>query len=515
VKFRAEFGLERPISRFLPLLALLVAAAVFAVDTLTPFDIAVAVLYVVVVMLSLSFAGRRGMLLIAAGCMGLTLISFLVSHGLDASGGSVARCIVSLSAIAITTLLALQVRGGITVLGRSEQRYRNIFLASGTAILEMEFSELAETIDGLRSSGIESPAALRSARPDFARRTLGMMKVTNANETSLRLFGAASVEALRVALPYLVPREMDETLWQLVEAIWNDRSSFEAESTMQALDGRRLDVVYTVAMPKGEPRLGQVLVSIMDLTARHEADYALQKAQTELAHVARVATLGELTASIAHEVNQPLAAIVTNGQAGLRWLGRDEPDLGEVRASLERVIGDAKRANEVIQRLRALSSNGVPQQAPVDLNDIVADTLALIDRELAAQQVTPSLVLARTPPLAIGDRVQLQQVILNLVVNALQAMTAVEPSARSLTLTSRQEGDSILVQIADTGPGFPSGVPDKLFAPFYTTKSNGMGMGLSICRSIVEAHGGRIRASSAVGGGALFEIVLPRHREAA
>ncbi|MCX5493277.1 ATP-binding protein [Kaistia dalseonensis] len=500
---------------FAPLAATAIAAAIFAIDTLTSFDVAIAVLYVSVVMLSLSFADRRGMLLIAAGCMGLTLVSFAISHGFGASTGAYARCAVSLAAIAITTLLALQVRGGIAVLGRSEQRYRNIFLASGTAILEMDFSELADALDGLKAAGFVNMQGLREAQPSFVRRALGLMRLSNANDTTLKLFGAASVEELRAALPSLIPCEVEETIWLLLEAIWEDRTSFEAESSMQALDGRRLNVVVTVALPESVPKLGQVLLSIMDVTARREAEAALQATQTELAHVARISTLGELMASISHEVNQPLAAIVTNGQAGLRWVSRDVPDIAEVRSSLERMIGDAKRAGEVIQRLRALSSNSAPLQTPVSLNEIIEETLTLVQREILAHQIMLRLSLLEDAPPVIGDRVQLQQVVINLVVNAIQAMSSVDERARTLTLRSRSADGMIVLSIEDTGPGFPGGVPAKLFTPFYTTKANGMGMGLSICRSIVDAHGGRIRARSGAVGGAVFEIELPSYQEAA
>lgn len=513
IEFDPRTWLERRSSSlFSPLAALSIAAAIFAVDTLTPFDIAIAVLYVVVVMMSLGFADRRGMILIATGCMALTVFSFVASHGFILSGGPAARCAISLAAIAITTMLALKVKTGIAVLGQREQRYRNIFLASGTAILELDFSGLAAALDGM---GPGTLASMRAERPDFARAALGLMRLTNANGTSLKLFGADSVADLRAALPNLVPGETEEAVWSLLAAIREGRPAFEVETAMQTLDGKRIDVICTVAMPAMQPRLGQVLFSVMDVTARREAEDALRRAQTDLAHVSRVTTLGELTASIAHEVNQPLAAIVTNGQAGLRWANREPPDLGEVRSSLDRIVADARRASEVIQRLRALSSNNTPQSAPVNLNEIVEDTLALLQREIAAQQVTQRLALDPALPTVIGDRVQLQQVILNLAVNALQAMAGTDGADRVLVLRSGVRDGFAVIGVEDSGPGFPAGVPDKLFNPFYTTKSNGMGMGLSICRSIVEAHGGRIRAAGAAGTGAVFEIGFPVQAEAA
>jgi signal transduction histidine kinase len=511
-----EFGLQpRGTPLFSPLAALLIAAGIFAFDALTPFDVAIAVLYVSVVMLSLSFASRRGMLWIAAGCMALTLISFFVSHAANPTSGAAARCAVSLSAIAITAFLALKVRDGIAVLERSKARYRNIFLASGTAIVEMDFSDLAKEIDRVKAEGFATMRELRAARPEFGRKALDLIRITNANQTTLKLFAADSVDALRHAFTLLIPYETEDAVWALLDAVAEGRPNFEAETIMLALGGRRVDVICTFAMPPVDPPFGQVLVSFMDVTARREAEYALQKAQAELAHVSRVATLGELTASIAHEVNQPLAAIVTNGQAGLRWAGRDQPDLGEVRSSLERMIADAKRASDVIQRLRSLSSNGAPQQTSLDINEVAEETLVLVQREIAAHQVMLHLDLDRAVPPTIGDRVQLQQVFLNLMMNAIQAMSAAGGPARTLTLRSRGADGMVVFSVEDTGPGFPDGVPDRLFNPFYTTKANGMGMGLSICRSIVEAHGGRIRATAGIPTGAIFEVAFPSHREAA
>ena len=193
---------------------------------------------------------------------------------------------------------------------------------------------------------------------------LGMIRLVDANDTTLTMFGAGSVADFRAALPRLVPKEMEATLWSMLSALWDGGVAYEAESLMDTADGRRLNVLFTVAVPPERPGLDQVLVTIMDVTARRRAEDALHHAQAELAHVTRVATLGELTASIAHEVNQPLAAIVTNGEAGLRWLNRPEPELQEGRTSLQSMVDDAKRAGAVIKRLRALSSKSAPQQAP-------------------------------------------------------------------------------------------------------------------------------------------------------
>jgi PAS domain S-box-containing protein len=251
-----------------------------------------------------------------------------------------------------------------------------------------------------------------------------------------------------------------------------------------------------------------------DMEDRRRAEDALHKAQAELAHVTRVTTLGELTASIAHEVNQPLAAVVTNGEASLRWLQRDVPDLDEVRSSVERMISDGRRASQVVARLRALVRKGDARQARLTMNEIVDDVLLLVERELVEQRVALRLDLEPSPLPVLGDRVQLQQVIINLVMNAIQAMSGVTDRPRVLSIRSRSRAPdtddrSTIVEVRDTGVGIDPSSMAQLFTAFHTTKADGMGMGLSICRSIVEAHGGRMSVVPGLERGACFIVSLP------
>lgn len=254
-----------------------------------------------------------------------------------------------------------------------------------------------------------------------------------------------------------------------------------------------------------------------DITAvirADQAEQALRKAQAELAHVTRVTMLGELTASIAHEVNQPLTAAVANAEASLRWLSREPPDLAAARRSVESVIKDNCRAGDVIRRVRALAKKSELETVPLDLNQIVKEAIALVERELIKQQVSLRTALAPALPEIVGDRIQLQQVIINLLMNGIEAMDPVTDRPRELFIKSdKDDTDQLILSITDNGIGISAENANRLFNAFFTTKSSGLGMGLSICRSIMEAHGGRMSASTNEGPGATFQLILPLHRE--
>ena len=265
---------------------------------------------------------------------------------------------------------------------------------------------------------------------------------------------------------------------------------------------------------RGQPV--SILETNTNITERIKTQEELQQAHAQLAHVTRVATIGELTASIAHEVNQPLAAIVTNGDACLRWLGRDVPQLDESRAAVNRMIGDARRASAVIARLRALFRKTDPEEERLDINDVISEAIPLVRREVISHRVSLRLDLATALPPVLGDRIQLQQVIINLLTNGIQAMATVADRPCELLIQSQEhESDLVLVAVQDTGIGIEPEHESQLFNAFFTSKPDGMGMGLSICRSIIEAHGGRIWASRNAGPGATFQFTLPSIQERA
>jgi C4-dicarboxylate-specific signal transduction histidine kinase len=243
---------------------------------------------------------------------------------------------------------------------------------------------------------------------------------------------------------------------------------------------------------------------------RKRTEEALSARQSELTRVSRALTMGELVSSIAHEINQPLAAVVTNADTCLRWLTQDKPDLKELRDAVQDIVTDANRASNVIARTRELLKKGPPQTVRLDMNHVIREVVVLVNKDLVRRGVSQHTVLASTLPSVSGDRVQLLQVLLNLILNSAEAMSAVAETARELVIQSSAQGSNeVLVQVRDRGVGLDPTNRDRIFAPFFTTKPNGMGMGLSISKSIIEAHGGKLWATPNVDGGATFHFTLP------
>jgi len=294
-----------------------------------------------------------------------------------------------------------------------------------------------------------------------------------------------------------------------------------------ARDGRDFNHEYRLVMPNGSVKYVHVVAhglrgesgsiefvgAVMDVTGRKRAEEALRQAQADLAHVSRVTTMGELTASLAHEVNQPIAAAVTNANTCLRWLTRDQPDLEEARAAALRIVKDGTRAAEIISRIRLLFKKGTPQRELVDVNDIIREMIVLLRGEATRYNISIRTALATDLPVVMGDRVQLQQVMMNLIINSIEAMKSVDGN-REVAIQSQQEKDGhILVSVSDTGVGLPSQESNQIFNAFFTTKPDGTGMGLSISRSIIESHGGRLWAAGNNPRGAYFHFTLPTNPE--
>jgi C4-dicarboxylate-specific signal transduction histidine kinase len=248
---------------------------------------------------------------------------------------------------------------------------------------------------------------------------------------------------------------------------------------------------------------------IASLSEQKRAEEALREAQADLAHVSRVTTMGELCASLAHEVSQPVAAAITNADACLNWLARDTPNLKEARECATRIVEDGMRAAEIIDRIRLLCKKGIPQRESVDVNDVIQELIVLLRSHIARYLISVRMELAADLPQVMGDRVQLQQVVMNLMMNSIDAMKDVEGTRELAIKSHRTANEQLIVCVSDSGVGLPPQQADKIFHAFFTTKPHGIGMGLAICRSIVESHSGRLWAAENSPRGASFHLSLP------
>ncbi len=297
---------------------------------------------------------------------------------------------------------------------------------------------------------------------------------------------------------------------QAIDRAISEKSDYDIEYRI-LLPGGAVRHLHSVGHPvlDASGNLVQFVGSSTDTTERRQAEEALRQAQADLARISRITTMGELTASLAHEVNQPIAAAVTDANTCLRWLNRDHPDLEEAREAASRVVKDATRAAEIISRTRLLFKKVTPQWDSVDLNEIVREMVALMSGEAARYSISVRTELAAEFPQVMGDRVQLQQVLMNLIINSIEAMKDVD-GTRELTIQSQRGDDGqVLVSVSDTGVGLPTQHADQIFNAFFTTKGDGTGMGLRISRTIVESHGGRLWASDSSPRGASFCFALP------
>ncbi|MGQ3026886.1 MAG: PAS domain-containing sensor histidine kinase [Ferrovibrionaceae bacterium] len=589
--------------------AVVVAAAIFLADILTPLEGAVAVLYTTVVLLVARTEHRRAVPLAGLACGVLATIAFVDNHGESAFGGAHVRFAVSLTAIMITTLLCLRNRSarwmlaeqarilelthdtviirdsadtirywndGAEVLygwrrseaigrnaqellssdfpvdevvrglagegkwsgemtrirrdgrrivlasrwlqrfdaeGRrigiietsadlteqiradaerrqSEERYRTIFNAAGFAIWESDWSDAWQQI-------------LAGQAPAHA---IGRGALRDANDAAVKLFGMADRAALLAhgMAPFFTPHGA-QVLAAIVAELASGERLVEKETEFSVADGRIVEVVMRVTLPLGPHDWSRVLVMAADVTERNEAQAKLVRTQAELAHASRVSMLGQLAASIAHEVNQPLAAIVTYGRSGKRWLAREAPGAREVADCLEHVVSNGTRAADVIGRIRSLARSDTPPAEPLAMRDLIEETILLVGRD--AHGTVINLEAAEGLPDGFGDKVQIQQVVMNLLINGIQAMADVAAERRVMRVAVTVADDRLQVAVSDRGPGMAE--PAKVFNPFFTTKADGMGMGLSICQSIIEAHGGRIAAANNPDDGATFTFTLP------
>jgi signal transduction histidine kinase len=391
----------------------------------------------------------------------------------------------------------------------SDFHYRNMFVALAAAFWELDFSGVTPILKGLRQQGIKDLTRYFADNPEVVREMMRATRVINVNDQTVALFGRGAKEEL---LTNVEPFWADSSLQVYAASViasMRRAPGFSAETRLRRIDGTEFDGLFTVSFPPEGVATSKFLIAVIDISERVNAQAALRNLQAELAHAARLSTLGELAASIAHEVNQPLAAITTNASASVRWLDRPEPNLEEVKTLAARIAADARRAADIIARIRDMATRRTTETAPLSVASVIEEAAAFLRHDMQAQRVSLVLDLAPDLPVVIGDRTQIQQVVVNLAMNAAQAMAQATTGQRRIIIGAHHLDGNVVVTIDDDGPGIPQEHLDRLFQSFFTTKENGMGIGLPICRTIVEAHGGQIRIENRASGGARVTVSLP------
>ncbi|MGV1684427.1 ATP-binding protein [Sphingopyxis sp. NJF-3] len=394
----------------------------------------------------------------------------------------------------------------------SEARYRKLVHYMPVALWQVDASRMGKIYAELRSRGVTDFEQYLEDHPELVELAATSVPVTDVNRSAIELVGGKDVQDLIRPVGYLFA-ESPASLRRVMIGRFSGHRNYSELMKLRTLDGRVLDVRFSVTYPEPLIELDTTIFSLEDVTERLRMETQLRQVQADFGHAARIATLGELTSSIAHEVNQPLAAIMTNAETSLRWLARPEPDIGKVQQLTTRIATSARRADDIVQRIRSMAVKQAPESTPLALNDVVRESLLFVHHEIERRAIRVTTDYARRLPLVIGDRIQLQQVVVNLLINAVQAVEGLDEAEREiLVATGTEPGDCAILSLQDNGPGIAPENLDRIFDGFFTTKAQGMGIGLAICQSIVTAHGGALSASNRAEGGAEFRVALPRAR---
>lgn len=391
----------------------------------------------------------------------------------------------------------------------SEARYRKLVHHMPVALWQVDASHMGRIYNDIRASGVTDFGAYLDEHPELVELAATTVQITDVNRAAVQMLGGASAIDLMRPVGYLFTVNRN-SLRNVMIGRFNGQASHEEVTKVATFDGRVLDVRMSVTYPKVLAELDVTIFSFEDVTERMSMEAEIRQLQADFTHAARISTLGELTTSIAHEINQPLAAIVTNAETSLRWLSRDDPNVEKVKALTTRVAASARRASDIVQHIRGMASKRQPERVATDLNEIVQESLIFIRHEIESQSIGITTDLAPGLPSTMADRIQLQQVVVNLLINSVQAVEAQGKGKREICIGTHLTGDGALAfMLRDTGPGIPPDDLARIFEGFFTTKEAGMGIGLAICQSIMSEHGGSITASNHPEGGAQFRFEIP------
>jgi two-component system sensor kinase FixL len=391
---------------------------------------------------------------------------------------------------------------------KSEERYRRLFQRMPIALWRVDSRTIRGILGEARAAGVSSLVDHFQRHPELLDFAMDSITIAEVNDLTVQLFGGrSSMDFLRPIRCYWTARP--DTLRRVIDARYRGLTKYAEETQVCGIDGRVVNVLMSMAFPPPDDADGDCLVGMLDITDRLNAEAQLRELQDEFAHATRISMLSELTASIAHELRQPLAAITTHSDATARWLTTTPPAIGQALKGLDSIVKASARASAIIQRIHRMAVNEAAQWTSVDVNAAIADTAIFLKHDLQARQVDLVLNLEDGLPIVSGDEVQLQQVMHNLIRNSAQAIADAQSRLRCVTVSTARRGDYLGIEVEDTGPGIPPEQVDKLFRAFETTKPGGMGIGLTLCRSIVSSHGGTIEPDMSFRDGARFRITLP------
>ncbi|MBC3941920.1 sensor histidine kinase [Sphingomonas albertensis] len=443
--------------------------------------------------------GRRTIITWSVACAVLTLLAFAIVHGRGPEMTAASRLVISLLANAVTTILLLRGKAVYAAMQVSESRYRSIFNELAVGIWEHDFTTVQAALSELRSRGVFDLRRYIEDNPSFVAEARRMVRITDVNATAMTMMGVHSQAEFFSHLSDFLP-ETDDTFAECLIAIDERRALFIAETMVQPRRGDPIDVIVMFSLSGSGP-LARVPGSVLDVSQRKRLEMQMARTRADLAQVQRASALGAMTASIAHEINQPLAAISGYTDAACRWLRRDPPAIEEVDAALKGLVSAVDHAGQVVQRVRALVGNARTETQPVDLNDVIREAASLFER--GATEGSARIVLEPEPDPVVceADPILLKQLLVNLVTNAIQAMHLMRPTDRVVTLCVRRTGTHASIAVEDNGPGWDID-RDSAFQTFYTTKAEGMGLGLSICKATMESLDGAIELGTTDQGGA-------------
>lgn len=388
----------------------------------------------------------------------------------------------------------------------SEERYRSLIHHLPGALLQIDSRRMTAIFDKLRDEGVTDIAPYLEGHPDLVDHSRQIVQVTDANRDALRLFGASRPEDLIGAVDFLFAESVD-TAKRVITAHFEGKRTHAERTKVCSFDGRIRDVEMVVTYPTPPERVDVTLISLEDITDRLRTEAQLRQLQADYTRATRISMLGELATSIAHEVNQPLSAIATNAETSLRWLARAEPNLAKVHQLTTRIAESARHASDIVQRIRNMAARRPPERVELDLNEVVEEALQFVRHEIETRSIELSVRRGRRLPMVLADRVQIQQVIVNLLLNGVQAQAG-QQGLIDVSTFAALDG-SVQCTIHDGGPGIANEDLGRVFGSFFSTKDEGIGIGLAICQSIITAHGGTIVAANHPRGGAIFRFALP------